>query len=334
MIIVKFFITFPIICGVLDKTNAGVTHKHVVNQGSRERTEDGGYSPRDAHHHEGGEHHSEFDHEAILGSVKEAEEYDSLSPEESKRRLAILVTKMDLNHDLYVDRHELKAWILRSFKTLSEEEAAERFEEIDENSDEKITWQEYLLNVYDIDDEDTSKDPLQNPHLEEEKKLMADDKEMFERADRNHDGYLDSDEFVRFQSPEEHPEMLPLILKQTLRDKDTNSDGQIDFQEFIGDAAKNHDKEWLIVEKEKFDNDFDTNKDGYLRDNEIISWVVPSNEDVAEDEVDHLFVSADENHDNRLSYQEIIDNYDTFVGSEATDYGDHLQNIDHFNDEL
>lgn len=55
---------------------------------------------------------------------------------------------------------------------------------------------------------------------------------------------------------------------------------------------------------------------------------------VAEEEVDHLFVSSDTDHDDRLAYQEIIDNYDTFVGSEATDYGDHLQNIDHFRDEL
>lgn len=55
---------------------------------------------------------------------------------------------------------------------------------------------------------------------------------------------------------------------------------------------------------------------------------------VAEEEVDHLFASSDGDHDDRLTYQEIIDNYDTFVGSEATDYGDHLQNIEHFNDEL
>lgn len=56
--------------------------------------------------------------------------------------------------------------------------------------------------------------------------------------------------------------------------------------------------------------------------------------EVASEEVNHLFMAADENHDNRLSYQEIIDNHDTFVGSEATDYGDHLQNIHKFNDEL
>lgn len=56
--------------------------------------------------------------------------------------------------------------------------------------------------------------------------------------------------------------------------------------------------------------------------------------DVATDEVNHLFAAADADQDDRLSYNEILDNYDLFVGSEATDYGDHLQNIDKFRDEL
>jgi hypothetical protein len=54
------------------------------------------------------DHHNEFDHEAIIGSAKEAEEFHDLPPEESKRRLALLVKKMDLNQDGFVDRHELK----------------------------------------------------------------------------------------------------------------------------------------------------------------------------------------------------------------------------------
>lgn len=56
--------------------------------------------------------------------------------------------------------------------------------------------------------------------------------------------------------------------------------------------------------------------------------------DVATDEVNHLFAAADVDQDDRLSYNEIVDNHDLFVGSEATDYGDHLQNIDKFRDEL
>ena len=40
--------------------------------------------------------------------MKEAEEFHDLPVEESKRRLAILVKKMDLNNDEFIDRHELK----------------------------------------------------------------------------------------------------------------------------------------------------------------------------------------------------------------------------------
>lgn len=56
--------------------------------------------------------------------------------------------------------------------------------------------------------------------------------------------------------------------------------------------------------------------------------------EIANDEVDHLFAGSDDDHDNRLSFDEILDHHDAFVGSEATDYGDHLQEIDRFNDEL
>lgn len=239
---------------------------------------------------------------------------------------------MDLNNDRFIDRHELKAWILRSFKKLSEEEAEDRFEDLDENNDDKIAWDEYANDVYGLVDENGQR--MNTIDNIEESKLMGDDKEMFETADAGKDGFLSQDEFVKFHSPEEHPEMFPIILKQTLRDKDMNNDGVVDFQEFIGEQGKQHDKDWLIAEKDKFDKDFDKDHDGYLNHNEILSWIVPSNEEVAQDEVNHLFVAADDDHDDRLSYAEIIRHYDVFVGSEATDYGDHLQNLDEFHDEL
>lgn len=54
--------------------------------------------------------------------------------------------------------------------------------------------------------------------------------------------------------------------------------------------------------------------------------------DIAEEEVDHLFASSDDDVDNLLSFDEIIEHHEIFVGSEATDYGEHLHKIDH--DEL
>ncbi|XP_043256067.1 reticulocalbin-2 isoform X1 [Colletes gigas] len=313
--------------GLFSTGNAASAHIHTYQHNkptSNERTEDGAYSPRDLDHYAGGEHHQEFDHEAILGSIKEAEEFDKLPMKESKRRLGILLTKMDLNNDTLIERNELKAWILRSFSMLSTEESKDRLEDADSDEDGKISWNEILQDTYGTDPED----------LAVNDKLITDDKQTFETADIDKNGYLDTEEFKAYTHPEETPRMFPLLLKQALDDKDTDKDGFISFQEFIGNRAKAEDKEWLLIEKDKFDYEHDKNRDGRLDLDEILSWLVPSNEEIAGDEVDHLFAACDDDHDNRLSFDEILDHHDTFVGSEATDYGDHLQDIERFQDEL
>ncbi|CAH1183713.1 unnamed protein product [Phaedon cochleariae] len=322
------FLLSVLLVMILKQSNAGVMHSH-TNELHKERETDGAYSPRDYDHHKDGEHFSEFDHEAIIGSHKEAEEYDHLSPEESKRRLEILLLKMDLNNDRQIDRKELKAWIIRSFKMLSEEEARDRLEDADEDDDGRITWEEYLSDTYGIDSSENSL-----TFGEDSQHLIADDEVMWKAADENKDGFLNSEEWVSFSHPEEQPKMLPVILEQTLRDKDKDGDGSISFQEYMGARGTDLGKEDLMTEKVKFDEVLDKNKNGKLEGSEILSWVVPSNDEIAQEEVDHLFVHSDDNHDDILTFEEIIDHHETFVGSEATDYGDHLHNIHHFEDEL
>jgi hypothetical protein len=56
--------------------------------------------------------------------------------------------------------------------------------------------------------------------------------------------------------------------------------------------------------------------------------------EIADEEVIHLFASSDDDHDDLLTFDEILDHHEIFVGSEATDYGDHLHNIHIFQDEL
>ena len=43
-------------------------------------------------------------------------------------------------------------------------------------------------------------------------------------------------------------------------------------------AGKDKDTAWLEAEKETFDHDLDKDSDGLLNRQEILSWVVPSNE--------------------------------------------------------
>jgi hypothetical protein len=148
------------------------SHSHSHRHSSREREEDGAFSPRvhDRDKLEPGfgksEHHTEFDHEAILGSTKEAEEFDHLPPDEAKKRLRVLVEKMDLDGDKTIEKLELKAWIMRSFKMLSEEESKERFQEVDANEDGLVSWPEYVEETFGIN-ADQIAIPLQD--LEEQR---------------------------------------------------------------------------------------------------------------------------------------------------------------------
>ena len=66
-----------------------------------------GKSLSDKEHHDDLDH--DYDHEAFLGD--EAHEFDDLSPEESQRRLALIVDKIDADGDGYVSVDELRNWI-------------------------------------------------------------------------------------------------------------------------------------------------------------------------------------------------------------------------------
>ncbi len=309
-------------------------HSNSHGKGPGERAADGAFSPRDHAHHGAEGHANAFDHEAILGSAKDAEEFDQLTPEEAKKRLKVLVLKMDTDGSGKVEKSELHAWILRSFKSLSKEESEERFEEADEDGDGSVTWTEYRRAEFDFDDDEDFESVKADPDRLEEYAMMEEDKILFEAADKNNDGKLVKQEFLSFTHPEEDAEMIRPVLSLTLKAKDANQDGKISFQEYIGDRGKDQSKEWLMAEKERFDADLDKNKDGSLDDAEIINWVIPDNDEIATDEVNHLFAGADEDVDGLLSLEEILKNHELFVGSEATDYGEHLINPHRLDDEL
>ena len=66
---------------------------------------------------------------------------------------------------------------------------------------------------------------------------IEEDRALFAAADSNNNACLDEDEYFKFSHPEEHPEMAPIVTKQTLLMKDKNKDGHIDLAEYIGDTG-------------------------------------------------------------------------------------------------
>ena len=304
----------------------GLTSSAVPHKGhNHERTSDGAFSPRDAGHFQDEEHNGQFDHEAILGSAKEAVEFDQLPPEEAKRRLRILLTKMDRNGDEKIERIELQQWIVRSFRSLSKEESAERFEDSDTDKDGQITWLEYATEEFQLDDdeedeanaaakvlltaEELENKLASNPDSADEYNIMMEDKLLFRAADRDGDGRLNRGEFLSFTHPEEDESMHETVINQALKEKDSDGDGRLSFQEYVGERGKDQNKEWLVGEKDRFDEDLDKNKDGQLDRSEIVDWMIPSNDDIANDEVDHLFAGADDDVDGVLSFDEVSSSF-------------------------
>lgn len=81
-------------------------------------------------------------------------------------------------------------------------------------------------------------------------------------------------------------------------------------------GTRNQESE--IVDIENFKS-YDSNNDGILDAQEIRDWALP-NQETAEDEADHLMEESDVDGDHKLSKEEILNNYDLWVGSLATDY--------------
>ena len=75
---------------------------------------------------------------------------------------------------------------------------------------------------------------------------------LFESADKDKDGKLNSKEYLSFSHPEEDTEMHETVLNQILEQRDANNDGKIDFQEYMGDRGKDQSKDWLMG---KFENE-------------------------------------------------------------------------------
>lgn len=286
---------------------------HVHGEINKERPEDGTPAKHE-HYSDEGDHYDEYDHEAILGTRKAVEEFEELSTEEAQTKLREIVEKMDVDNDKSVSESELTEWILNSFVSLSQEDSAERFEEVDVNNDGRVTWEEVLEEFGIYDEPDLEKIADEEPEL----KIELDESiKRFKIADKDGDGVLSIDEYFPFSNPEESPEMHDSIILENLRQKDTDNDGRISFEEYLSDADSAED--YLATEKSMFDNDYDKNKDGYLDKDEMILWLIPDNKEQAIEEARHLISNADMDKDGRLSFSEILDNYRMFVSSKDTE---------------
>uniref|UniRef100_A0A915BA27 Reticulocalbin-3 n=1 Tax=Parascaris univalens TaxID=6257 RepID=A0A915BA27_PARUN len=285
----------------------------------------------DKDHNKGGEHDSKYDHDAFLGKDTAAE-YDDLTPEKSKERLAKLVPKMDSDGDGFVEEDELREHIRFMQKRYVNNDVDRTWKNYNEEKvkDGKLEWRDYREMVY------GSPDGEGQELSPEYAKMVSRDERRWKVADYDSNGVLDRTEYGCFMHPEDCDHMRDIVVAETVEDIDKNKDGFVDLEEYIGDMYRPEDypelngkePDWVASEREMFKDHRDKDGDGKLNQDEMKDWIMPVGFDHADAEAKHLIGIADDDKDGKLSMEEILAHYDTFVGSQATDYGEQLQKHD------
>lgn len=159
------------------------------------------------------------------------------------------------------------------------------------------------------------------------KAMLTRDRRRWSVADRDGDDALTKTEFTDFLHPEESPYMRDVVVAETVEDIDKDDDGKVSVEEYIGDMYRATDDgddepDWVKHERETFKTFRDKDGDGSLNNEEVKDWIIPQDFDHAEAESKHLIYEADSDSDEKLTKEEILNKYDVFVGSQATDFGE------------
>ncbi|XP_053308510.1 reticulocalbin-3 isoform X2 [Spea bombifrons] len=276
------------------------------------------------HHHDDSQDF-QYDHEAFLGK-EESKTFDQLTPEESKERLGKIVDRIDSDNDTFVTQPELLAWIKYVHGRFVQEDVDKQVLLHDKDGDGSVSWEEYSTQTYghligeeefyDVQDKDTYR------------KMMKRDERRFKHADKDGDLIATREEFTAFLHPEEFDYMKDIVVTETVEDIDKNGDGVVDVDEYIGDMyspdGDEPEPDWVKTERKQFLEFRDLNKDGKMDRTEISHWILPHDYDHADIESKHLIYESDKDKDDKLTKKEILENWNMFVGSQATNYGEDL----------
>jgi len=284
------------------------------------------------------ENRLKFDRDVVIhGDDEDDDEWDpwDLEDEELQSRLRKLVVRMDHNRDGFVDMEELTTWTIVSLYNIAGADAQEDFSFVDENSDNSMTWGEVSQEAYDIDPEDNesfSQEIEENSDsFREYNKMYNRDKARFDAADIDGDEKLTEQEFVLFKNPLKDEAVKTAVLAECLSAVDTDKDGKINLQEYLSDwhvPPNKNDEDFIELETDRFNDEYDRNKDGFLTGDELLFWLSPDNTEIAIDEAEHLIDMCDEDEDEKLTPEEIVENHDLWVDSDATEYGAQLRHYD------
>ncbi|KAH0617211.1 hypothetical protein JD844_029052 [Phrynosoma platyrhinos] len=273
---------------------------------------------------------------------------------------------LDTDKDGFVTEGELKDWIKKAQKKYVYDNVEHQWQEYDMNQDGLISWDEYRNVTYgtylDDPDPDDGFNYKQMMMRDERRFKMADKdgdliatkdeftaflhpeeydymkdivvQETMEDIDKNGDGFIDLEEYIGLLSAMIRRAFASRASQPTWKDATSFLHGLRTRMELLCDMyshdGDNEEPEWVKTEREQFVEFRDKNRDGKMDKEETKDWILPLDYDHAEAEARHLVYESDQNKDGKLTKEEIVDKYDLFVGSQATDFGEALVRHDEF----
>lgn len=275
----------------------------------------------------------DYKKEVLLGNH---EEFEWESESKLVSRLKDIFEKADTNRDGYLDRDELKDWIMLNVKIHLNEAIMDNkrvFTHLDTNSDGFVTWKEFYVHFllakgHDLDTAEQHSEDSDTQSLDpDEKERIIRYKFRWAEADEEpQDNRLTFHELMNFRHPEQSQTMLVRMVKDLIDNFDRNEDKLITEEEFamlppgeVDGANIAGDQEWLIERKKEFRDVIDLNSDGFIDEAELKVYVDPHNSNHAKLEAENLIRLADMDGNGELSINEVLENAELFLGSKMVD---------------
>uniref|UniRef100_A0A1A9VB80 EF-hand domain-containing protein n=1 Tax=Glossina austeni TaxID=7395 RepID=A0A1A9VB80_GLOAU len=199
-------------------------------------------------------------------------------------------------------------------------------------ADGLITWDEYHrfflkehgMTEADIDEHNEIKHTGLNRKARED---MMRDKARWSEAARTDLFTLTIDEYLSFRHPESSISNLLELVDDLLRQFDQDGDEQLTIEEFSEVSGDDDDdlirksliSKTMVERREEFKRIIDKNHDGKADRGELLNYVNPKTPRYALQEAATLFSLCDENHDNKLSLDEMAANAEIFLTSKMID---------------
>jgi Ca2+-binding EF-hand superfamily protein len=186
----------------------------------------------DQEHFINSQHNPAYDHEAFLG--EEAKNFEQLSPEESTRRLGLIVDKIDKDTNGFVTQEELKDWIKYTQRRYIRDDVDRQWKSHNPEDNDKIAWEEYRKMIYGFLDEKDAESADKHDKNFSYATMQKRERRRWSIADIDGDDALTKEEFTAFLHPEETDYMTDVVVIETIEDIDKDGDGKISLEEYIG----------------------------------------------------------------------------------------------------